>query len=217
MFLGVLGHTGITAWLGIEIGNPQPGETVVIGAAAGAVGSIAGQLAKERGARVVGIAGGPTKCKHVVETLGFDACVDHKAPDWHDQLVAATPDGIDVDFENVGGVVMDAILMRLNLGARVALCGMISDYNSLSGGAETYGLKAVGQLLMKRATLRGFLVLDHGDRFAEIIGELAPLVATGKIHHDETFVDGLENALDAVNGLFDGTNTGKLIVRVAGG
>lgn len=112
---------------------------------------------------------------------------------------------------------MDAVLMRLNLGARVPLCGMIADYNSLGAGAgtEPYGLKAIGQVLMQRATLQGFIVLDHADRFAEIIGELVPLVAAGKLHHDETIIDGLENAIDAVNGLFDGTNTGKLIVRVA--
>ncbi|MGQ0626462.1 MAG: NADP-dependent oxidoreductase [Sporichthyaceae bacterium] len=215
LFLGVLGHTGVTAWLGMELGAVAPGQTVVVSAAAGAVGSIAGQLFKTRGARVIGVAGGPAKCKHVVENLGFDACVDYKAGDWHDQLVAATPDGIDVDFENVGGQIMDAVLARLTVGARVLLCGMISDYNALGEAGEIHGLQNIGQLLMQRATLHGFLVLDALDRYPEIIGELIPLLMAGSLHHDETFVDGLENAIEAVNGLFDGTNTGKLIVRVA--
>ncbi len=130
-YLGALGMTGLTAWVGMrDIGKPKPGETVVVSAAAGAVGSVAGQLAKAAGARVVGIAGGPDKCKLVTERLGFDAAVDHRADDWAAQLAAATPDGIDVDFENVGGDIMDAIFARLNIGARVALCGMISGYNA---------------------------------------------------------------------------------------
>ena len=129
-FLGVLGMTGLTAWVGIEdIGRPQPGETVVVSAAAGAVGSVAGQIAKIKGARVVGIAGGAEKCALLTERLGFDAAVDYKASDWRDQLTAATPEGIDVDFENVGGEIMDAVFARLNLRARVALCGLISGYN----------------------------------------------------------------------------------------
>src|SRR5437763_1481169 len=129
-YLGVLGMTGLTAWVGLnDIGRPQPGETLIVSAAAGAVGSVAGQIAKIKGARVVGVAGGSEKCKLLTERLGFDAAVDHKAPDWHDQLVAATPEGIDVDFENVGGEIMDAIFGRLNLRARVALCGLISGYN----------------------------------------------------------------------------------------
>jgi NADPH2:quinone reductase len=215
-FLGALGHTGITAWLGIELfGGVQNGDTVVVSAAGGAVGSVAGQLAKARGARVVGVAGGPEKCRHVVEGLGFDACVDHRADDWRAQLDAATPDGIDVDFENVGGEIMDHILMRLNIGARIALCGMISQYNAAGGGRHPYGQEAIEQVLMQRATMTGFLVLDHADRFDEAIAELATLLGEGRLRYDETFVDGLENAPEALGQLFDGSNTGKLIVRVA--
>jgi NADPH2:quinone reductase len=214
-FLGPLGHTGITAYLGLEIGDPQPGETVVVSAAAGAVGSIAGQLAKARGARVVGIAGGPGKCRHVVEELGFDACVDHRADDWAQQLEAATPDGIDVDFENVGGPIMDAVLDRLNVGARIALSGMVSEYSSYGDGGRPPGQHAISQLIMQRATMTGFLVLDHAERFAEIIGELAGLVLGGNLRSEETVVDGLENAREALEQLFTGANRGKLVVRVA--
>ncbi|HEX4107564.1 MAG TPA: NADP-dependent oxidoreductase [Solirubrobacteraceae bacterium] len=215
-FVGVLGHTGITAWLGLEILALAPGETVVISGAAGAVGSIATQLAKSQQARVVGVAGGPEKCAHVVEDLGADACVDHRAEDWHDQLVAATPNGIDGDFENVGGPLMDAILDRLNIGARVALCGMIADYNQFGDGSEPIGQRAVGQLLMTRSTLQGFLVLDYAERFAEIVEQLAGRWATGKLRAEETVVDGLENAREALDQLFTGGNRGKLVVRVSG-
>lgn len=214
-FLGVLGHTGITAWLGTEIGDPRPGETVVVSAAGGAVGSIAGQLARERGARVVGVAGGAQKCRHVVEEYGLAACVDHAAPDWDAQLTAATPDGIDVAFESVGGPIMDAVLMRLNVGARVALCGMISDYDNYGPGTTPNGQRAIGQLLMQRATLRGFLVTDHGARFEAIIGELAGLWASGVLRAEETVVEGLENAREALDQLFTGANRGKLVVHVA--
>jgi NADPH-dependent curcumin reductase CurA len=211
-FLGVLGHTGITAWVGIElVGRPAAGETVVVSAAAGAVGSVAGQLAKARGARVVGVAGGAEKCAHVTGTLGFDACVDHRAGDWRERLDAATPDGIDVDFENVGGPIMDHVLGRLNIGARIALSGMISDYNA----TEPHGLRNVPQLIMQRATISGFLVLDHADRFLDAIGHLAGELAAGRLHHDQTVVDGLEHAPDALGRLFAGANTGKLLVRVA--
>lgn len=152
-YMGALGMTGLTAWIGIrDIGKPQPGETVVVSAAAGAVGSVAGQLAKADGARVVGIAGGPEKCALLTEQLGFDAAVDHKADDWYAQLVAATPNGIDVDFENVGGDIMDAIFARLNINARVALCGLISGYNEAD---PPPGPRAFGNLLIQRATVRG--------------------------------------------------------------
>jgi NADPH-dependent curcumin reductase CurA len=215
-FLGALGHTGITAWLGVELfGRVRDGDTVVVSAAGGAVGSVAGQLAKARGARVVGIAGGPEKCGHVVADLSFDACVDHRAADWREQLDAATPDGIDVDFENVGGEIMDHVLMRLNVGARIALCGMISQYNAEGGGRQWLGQQAIGQLIMQRATMTGFLVLDHADRFEEAIAELATLLGEGRLRYDETIVDGLESAPEALGRLFDGTNTGKLTVRVA--
>jgi NADPH-dependent curcumin reductase CurA len=215
-FLGVLGHTGITAWIGIELyGRPQPGETVVVSAAAGAVGSVAGQLARVRGARVVGIAGGPEKCRHVVEDLGFDACVDRCAQDWQEQLEAATPRGVDVDFENVGGAIMDHILGRLNVGARIALCGMISQYNAEGTGAAWHGQQEIGQLIMQRATMSGFLVLDHAERFAEAVAALADHLQAGRLRYDETIVDGLEQAPQTLGRLFDGGNVGKLLVQVA--
>src|SRR5882757_1893053 len=217
VFLGALGHTGITAYLGIDLAEVTDSDTVVVSGACGAVGSVAGQIAKQRGARVVGVAGGPEKVEHAVGTLGFDACVDHRAEDWRDQLDAATPDGIDVDFENVGGPIMDHVLGRLNIGARVSLCGMIAEYNSYNeGGAHSGGLTNIGQLIMQRATINGFLVLDHADRFEEAIGHLAGMLATGDLHYDETIVNGgLDAAPDALAQLFDGSNMGKLLVRVA--
>jgi NADPH-dependent curcumin reductase CurA len=212
-YLGALGMTGLTAWVGLEdIGRPQPGETMVVSAAAGAVGSVAGQIATIKGARVVGIAGGPEKCALLTEKLGFDATVDHKAPDWHDQLVAATPNGIDVDFENVGGDIMDAIFARLNLRARVALCGLISGYND----AELPpGPRRFSNLLRQRALVQGFIVLDHFDRMAEAAADLSGWIREGKLVPLETVVEGFEQLPDAVNMLFDGANTGKLVVRIA--
>jgi NADPH-dependent curcumin reductase CurA len=213
LYLGALGMTGLTAWVGMkEIGKPQEGETVVVSAAAGAVGSVAGQLAKRDGARVVGIAGGSEKGSILTEKLGFDAAVDHRAEDWRQQLKAATPDGIDVDFENVGGEIMDAIFARLNLHARVALCGLISGYNEgapSAGSRETFG-----SLLVKRATLQGFIILDHYDKLARVSGQLAEWIADGSLEPLETIVDGFEQLPTAINMLFDGANVGKLVVRV---
>jgi len=218
-FLGALGHTGVTAYIGNDLAGVGEGDTVVISAACGAVGSIAGQVARQRGAkRVVGIAGGPEKCSHAVEKLGYDACVDHRADDWRDQLDAATPDGIDVDFENVGGPIMDHVLGRLNIGARVSLCGMIAEYNTYDeGGKHSGALTNIGQLIMQRATIKGFLVLDYADRFPEAIDYLGTLLAAGKLHYDETIRDtGIESMPTVLNELFDGGNMGKLLVRVAG-
>jgi len=213
-YMGALGMTGLTAWIGIrQIGKPQPGETVVVSAAAGAVGSIAGQLAKADGARVVGIAGGPEKCALLTEQLGFDAAVDHKAADWYTRLVAATPNGIDVDFENVGGDIMDAIFARLNIRARVALCGLISGYNDAD---PPPGPRAFGNLLIQRATVQGFIVLDHFHQAPEAIGEIAGLIAQGKLTPLETVVEGFEQLPTAINMLFDGKNVGKLMVKVSG-
>jgi NADPH2:quinone reductase len=216
-FLGALGHTGVTAYIGIDLAELKEGETIVISAACGAVGSVAGQIAKERGARVVGVAGGPAKCEHAVAHLGYDACVDHRADDWAAQLDAVTPDGIDVDFENVGGPIMDHILGRLNIGARVSLCGMIADYNGYSHGeAAVPGQHNIGQLIMARAMIRGFLVLDFADRFPEAIEHLAGMLGAGNLHYDETIVDGgIAQAPAALAQLFDGSNMGKLLVRVA--
>jgi len=211
-YLGVLGTTGLTAWVGIrDIGKPQPGETVVVSAAAGAVGSVAGQLAKAAGARVVGIAGGPEKCALLTEQLGFDAAVDHRAGDWARQLAAATPNGIDVDFENVGGDLMDAVFARLNLGARVALCGLISGYNAVD---LPPGPRAFGNLLIQRVTLQGFIVLDHLGRAQEAAEDIAGLMAQGKLTPLETVVEGFEQLPTAINMLFDGKNVGKLVVKL---
>lgn len=213
LYLGALGMTGLTAWVGMrEIGKPQEGETVIVSAAAGAVGSVAGQLAKRDDARVVGIAGGPEKCAILTEKLGFDAAVDHRADDWSAQLKAATPDGIDVDFENVGGEIMDAIFARLNLHARIALCGLISGYNDSappSGPREAFG-----NLLVKRASLQGFIILDHFDKLAEVSAQLAEWIADGSLEPLETVVEGFEELPSAINMLFDGANVGKLVVRV---
>jgi hypothetical protein len=211
--LGALGMTGLTAWIGLEeIGKPQEGETVVVSAAAGAVGSVAGQIAKIKGARVVGIAGSAEKCALLTEQLGFDAAVNYRADDWHDQLVAATPDGIDVDFENVGGKIMDAIFARLNLRARVALCGLISGYND---NAPPPGPRNFRNLLRQRVTLRGFIVLDHFDRIQEAVGDISGWIAEGKLVPLETVVEGFERLPTAVNMLFEGANVGKLVVKVA--
>lgn len=212
LYLGALGMTGLTAWVGMrEIGKPREGETVVVSAAAGAVGSVAGQIAKRDGARVVGIAGGPEKCSILTEKLGFDAAVDHRAEDWREQLAAATPDGIDVDFENVGGEIMDAIFARLNLNARVALCGMIAGYNdtSLPPGPRNFR-----NLLVQRVALQGFIVLDHYAKLAEVSAQLAEWIADGSLEPLETVVEGFEQLPAAVNMLFDGANVGKLVVRI---
>lgn len=213
-FVGVLGHTGISAFLGVEFGDPKPGETFFVSAAAGAVGSIAGQLAKKRGARVVGVAGGPEKCRYVVEQLGFDACIDRRADDWKTQLDLATPDGIDVDFENVGGEIMDHVLGRLNKDARITLCGLISEYNDYGGEGTQPGLRNVSQLLMQRVNLRGFIVFDHVERYGEIIGQLAQELGQGALHTEDTVVDGLENARDVLNRSIAGEYRGKVVVKV---
>jgi NADPH-dependent curcumin reductase CurA len=212
-YLGALGTTGLTAWIGIrDIAKPKPGETVVVSAAAGAVGSVAGQLAKADGARVVGIAGGPEKCALLTEQLGFDAAVDYRAADWRKQLAAATPKGIDVDFENVGGDIMDAVFARLNFRARVALCGLISGYNDADPPA---GPRAFANLLIQRATLQGFIVLDHLGQAAEAAADIAVLIGEGKLTPLETIVEGFEQLPTAINMLFDGKNVGKLVVKTS--
>lgn len=212
-FLGALGMTGLTAYFGItDVADVKEGETVVISAAAGAVGSVAGQIAKIRGARVVGIAGGPEKCAWIVDELGFDAAVDYKADDWRDQLKAATPGGIDVNFENVGGEIMEAVFARLKIGARVALCGLISDYNNPD---DPVGLRNFGAIITKRATVRGFLILDYFAQIKDATTQLGQWLAEGKLQSRETVVEGLENTPESLNLLFDGGNTGKLVVKIA--
>jgi NADPH-dependent curcumin reductase CurA len=211
--LGTLGMTGCTAYFGmLEIGEPKEGETVVVSAAAGAVGSVAGQLAKNKGARVVGIAGGPEKCAWLVNELGFDAAVDYKADNWRDQLKAATPDGIDVNFENVGGEIMEAVMARLNFRARMVLCGLISGYNETE---PPPGPRTFGNLLINRVTLQGFIILDYYPRFGEAIRELAGMVADGSLRSEQTVVEGFEELPNALNMLFAGENTGKLVVDIS--
>ena len=214
-FLGVLGHTGLTAYIGLEAADLKPGETIVVSAAGGAVGSVVGQIAKARGARAVGIAGGARKARHVVDELGFDACIDRFAPDWREQFDAATPDGVDVNFENVGGEIMDHVFMRLNMNARVILCGMISQYDAAGADSTWQGQVNMGQILMQRATMRGFIVSDHVDQFAAGAAYLAGLLAEGRLKYDETIVEGFEQAPDALHRLFTGEKAGKLLVHVA--
>jgi NADPH-dependent curcumin reductase CurA len=210
-YLNVLGMPGMTAYFGLlDIGKPQEGETVVVSAAAGAVGSVVGQLAKLKGARAVGIAGGKEKCEWLVDELGFDAAIDRHASDWKQQLRDACPNGVDVDFENVGGEIMREVFGMLNLNARVALCGLISEYNA--DDAEPG--PSLRRVLVNRVTIQGFIILDYFGRFPEAIAQLGQWVAEGKVKDRHTIVEGLEKAPDAVNMLFDGDNVGKLIVKV---
>ncbi|MBY0446205.1 MAG: NADP-dependent oxidoreductase [Burkholderiales bacterium] len=216
--LGVLGMPGFTAYMGLlEIGQPKAGETVVVAAATGAVGAIVGQIAKIKGCRVVGIAGGADKCAYAVKELGFDACIDHRASDFAEQLAAACDKGIDVYYENVGGAVFDAVLPLLNPAARVPLCGLISQYNatSLPDGPDRLSL-LMGTLLRKRIRMQGFIIWDDfGHRYGEFFTAMSQWIAEGKIKYREDVVQGLENAPQAFIGLLDGKNAGKLVVKVA--
>jgi NADPH-dependent curcumin reductase CurA len=210
--LGVLGMPGLTAYVGLlDIGQPKAGETVVVSAASGAVGSVVGQLAKLRGCRAVGIAGGDRKCRFVVEELGFDACVDHRAPDFPEALKAACDAGIDVDFENVGGAVLRAIWPRLNDFARIAVCGLVAQYNDTT---PTPGPNLM-TLLSRRIAMRGFIVRDHQSRHAAFLAEIGPLVRSGSLKYKEDVIEGLERAPDGLIGLLQGRNFGKVVVRVA--
>jgi NADPH-dependent curcumin reductase CurA len=210
--IGVLGMPGLTAYVGLlDIGQPRPGETVVVSAASGAVGSVVGQLAKIKGCRAVGIAGSPDKCRYVVDELGFDACINHKTDDLVPALGAACPDGIDVYFENVGGAVFAAVLRVINRGARIPLCGTISGYNA-TAVPDGPNLRP---LLVQRALIKGFIVSDHADRASAFLQECAPLVKAGRIKYREDIVDGLDRAPGAFIGLLEGRNFGKLLVRVS--
>jgi NADPH-dependent curcumin reductase CurA len=209
-YLGVAGMPGMTAWYGLnQIMQPKAGETVVVSAASGAVGSVVGQLAKLKGCRVVGIAGGKEKCAYVVDELGFDACVDYKAGKLVADLAAATPNGIDAVFENVGGAGFDAALARMNAFGRIAICGLIAGYNGEA--MPIYNFSAV---LTNRLTIRGFIVSEHLEFWAEGLRELAALVAGGQLKYRETIAQDLASAPDAFIGLLKGKNFGKQLVKL---
>jgi NADPH-dependent curcumin reductase CurA len=216
--LGVLGMPGFTAYMGLlDIGAPKAGETVVVAAATGAVGSVVGQIAKLKGCRVVGIAGGADKCRSAVQELGFDACVDHRSPNLAALLTAACPKGIDVYFENVGGKVFESVLPLLNSAARVPVCGLIAHYNetALPEGPDRSPV-LMRTLLTKRIRMQGFIIFDdYGHRYPEFAKDMSQWVGDGKIKVHEDCVEGLENAPLAFIGLLEGKNFGKLIVRVA--
>jgi NADPH-dependent curcumin reductase CurA len=215
--LGVMGMPGLTAYMGLlDIGQPKTGETVVVAAATGAVGSLVGQIAKLKGCKVVGIAGGAEKCRSAVEELGFDICLDHKSPDLAQQLEQACDTGIDVYFENVGGKVFDAVLPLLNSCARIPLCGIISQYNATElpeGPDRMFAL--MGNLLVKRIKMQGFIVFDdYGHRYDEFSQDMSQWLADGKIKYREDLVEGLENTVESFIGLLEGKNFGKLVMRV---
>lgn len=215
--LGVLGMPGMTAYAGLtEIGKPQAGETLVVAAASGAVGSVVGQIAKIKGLRAVGIAGGPEKCRFVVEELGFDACVDHRAPDLAARLQAACPNGIDIYFENVGGPVFEAVFPLLNPFARVPVCGLISQYNATAAAAGSIQVPQLFRaVLTKRLTIRGFIVSDFASLQADFLRDVSTWLREGRIKYREDVIEGLENAPGGLIGLLKGENFGKRVVRVA--
>ena len=215
--LGVTGMPGFTAWAGLtKIGKPVAGETLVVAAATGPVGATVGQIGKILGCRVVGIAGGAEKCTYAVETLGLDVCLDHRSADFSKALAAATPAGIDVYFESVGGKIFDAILPQLNTGARVPVCGLVSQYNAtrLPEGPDRMGY-LMGQILRKRITMRGFIIFeDFGALYPEFAVQMASWLKAGKIHYREEIVAGLEQAPATFIGMLKGDNFGKCVIRV---
>jgi NADPH-dependent curcumin reductase CurA len=210
--LSVLGMTGLTAYFGVtDVLKARAGETLVISAAAGAVGSIAGQVAKQRGARVIGIAGGPDKCRWLTEELGFDAAVDYKNEDVGEALDRLAPDGIDLNFENVGGDIMIAVWNRLNIHARMAVCGLISSYNATRMPPSPN----FSRIITHRLNVQGFLVLDYAHRAREMVEEMGPWLADGRVKWKVHVDDGLEGAVTSLNRLFTGDHDGKLLVRVS--
>ncbi|ATY09202.1 NADP-dependent oxidoreductase [Amycolatopsis sp. AA4] len=213
-YLGVLGMPGLTAYAGLLVSAEfKPGDTVFVSGAAGAVGSLVGQLARLKGAkRVIGSAGSAEKVRYLTEELGFDAAFNYKDGPVAEQLAAAAPEGIDVYFDNVGGEHLEAAIASMNLHGRIAICGMISQYNATE---PTPAPRNLVQLIAKRITMRGLLVLDHWHLMQEFVAEVAPLVASGEIKYSETFVDGIRNAPDAFLGLLSGANTGKMLVRLS--
>jgi NADPH-dependent curcumin reductase CurA len=218
MAVGVLGMPGITGYMGLmDIGKPKAGETLVVAAASGAVGSVVGQVAKLHGLRVVGVAGGVDKCRYVMDELGFDACVDHKSEHFAEQLAEACPSGIDIYFELVGGKVLEAVVPLLNQHARVPLCGLIAHYNAQGEPEGTNQLPLLMRtLLTKRARIQGFIVYEeYYDRLDEFMREMVPLVKDGKVKFREDVVEGLESAPEAFIGMLEGKNFGKLVVKVS--
>ena len=210
-FLGCLGMPGRTAYFGMkDICAPKPGETVVVSAASGAVGSVVGQLAKAWGCRAVGIAGGKAKCDYVTRDLGFDACIDYKSGDLHENLKAACPKGIDAYFENVGGTILDTVLRLMNVKSRIAVCGLISDYNT----TESYGVKMFRSILVNRIKVQGLIVFDWLERYPEGNKALLDLVVAGKLKTRESVLEGIENAPRGLIGLFKGQNFGKQLVKL---
>jgi NADPH-dependent curcumin reductase CurA len=211
--LSLFGVTGLTAHIGLlDIGRPEPGDTVVVSGAAGSVGSFVVQIARLEGLRVVAIAGGPAKCAWLEQELGADAVIDYKNEDVGARLAEVAPDGVDVFFDNVGGEILDAVLDRITIGARIVLCGAISGYNDFD---HRPAIRNHYRLIIRRATMRGFLVFDHAERVPQAISDLAAWAAEGRIKAEIDVVDGLEHAPDALNRLFDGRNRGKQLVRVA--
>jgi hypothetical protein len=209
-FLGTLGINGLTAYFGLlEVGKPQSGETLVVSAAAGATGSIAGQIGKIHGCRVIGIAGSDEKCKWIKDELGFDYAINYKLSDWRSHLATATPNGVDINFENVGGEIMQAVLDRMNLHGRVVLCGLISGYTR-----QDPALASFGQVLMKRLRVEGFIILDYASKFMDAGKQLGLWKMAGKLKDKQTIIAGFEKAPDAINMLFQGSNIGKLIVEL---
>lgn len=215
--LGIMGMPGFTAYMGLlDIGAPKAGETVVVAAATGPVGATVGQIAKIKGCKVVGVAGGSEKCAHAVENLGFDACIDHKADDFAEQLEKACEQGIDVYYENVGGKVFDAVLPLLNTSARVPICGLVSQYNatSLPEGPDRLGM-LMGQLLTKRIKMQGFIIFDdYGDRYDEFAQDMQKWLQDGEIQYREHLVDGFEKTISAFNDMISGKNFGKTVVKI---
>lgn len=213
--IGVLGMPGMTAYTGLlDIGKPQAGETVVVAGASGAVGSAVGQIAKIKGARAIGIAGGKDKCDYVVKELGFDACIDHRDPDLAAKLKDACPGGIDVYFENVGGAVFEAVFPLLNQFARVPVCGLIAQYNETEAKPPKWATSLMRATLTKRLTFRGFIVSDFASRHGDFLRDMSTWVRDGKVKYKEFVTEGLESAPEAFIGLLKGANFGKQLVRV---
>jgi NADPH-dependent curcumin reductase len=210
-YLGVLGMPGMTAWFGLlEIGQPKPANTVVVSAASGAVGSVVGQLAKIKGCRAVGIAGGRAKCDYVVNELGFDACIDYKSGDLLAQLREHCPQGVDVNFENVGGAILDTMLRVMNMRSRIVVCGLISEYNA----TQPYGYTMLRSVLVNRIRMQGMIVFDWKDRYGEALKGLSGYLAEGKLKYRESIVEGIDNAPRGLIALLKGDNFGKQLVKL---